>query len=103
MDDHIFGHLKHNLLAEGEKIIDKLIGAVKTYNGILMVDYHVRTLNDDYFPGWGKSYVYLLEKITEDDDFYCDNPTNIARYWLTRNETLEDLSKDETSCINQPR
>jgi len=105
LDDHLFAHLKINSLngvdssenATPEKIIDKLVSSVKESNGILFTDYHVRVLNTDLYPGFRKSYKYLLDKISADKDYYSDTPERIAEYWMERDKKLEQASIDDTA------
>jgi hypothetical protein len=95
MDDHLFGHSpNHNFSSHRDHILS-LIQAVKTHGGVLTVDYHVRVLNSTFFPGWGKSYEFLLETITADKDYYCDTPVNIIRHCMSREKRLQDSSISE--------
>ena len=91
MDDHLFNYNKKN--ENPRKLITTLIDIVRKNNGILVIDFHVRVLNNTFFPNWGKAYKYILEKINEQNDYYCDTPINIANYWLKREIELENLSK----------
>ena len=92
IDNQLFGYLKFSTVKDRHKIIGLLINNARKYNGLLMVDYHVRILNNDFFPGWGESYLYLLKKVKERNDFYSDTPENIARYWIKRDKYLESMS-----------
>ena len=78
MDDHLFGRMKYSYFDNYHSEIDALLGSVKEYGGVFVVDYHIRVLNPTFFPGWKESYAYLLKKIQEVDDYYCDTPLNIA-------------------------
>jgi len=100
MDGQLFNLLKYNYLQKKESVIDALIDSVKKYNGMLIVDYHTRVLNKDFFPGWKKSYIYLLDKATRGKDYYSDTILNIAKYWLNREKIIEGLSKDEACGAN---
>lgn len=91
MDDHLFGYRKYLEYNNYEKEIDVLVDAVKKYNGLLVLDYHVRVFNSDFFPDWLKSYEYIIKKINEASDYYCDTPENIAKYWLNREKQINGI------------
>jgi hypothetical protein len=100
MDNHLFGHNKYSNFPTYQSHIDALLEAVRTHEGVLVVDYHVRTLNSTFYPGWKESYEYLLQRITASADFYCDTPLNIAEYWLQREQEIRGISKDEHCNLN---
>lgn len=95
MDDHLFGYSSCANFPTWKSHLDTLLDSVRIHEGILVVDYHVRTLNNTFYPDWGKSYEYLVKKITACADFYCDIPLNIAKYWLQREQEIERISRDE--------
>jgi len=95
MDDHLFGHSKLHHFKDSQSHIDFILESIIKAEGILMADYHVRVLNDTFFPHWGQSYKYLLDRIIGTGEFYCDIPKNIARYWIERESFLLNYSKDE--------
>jgi hypothetical protein len=95
MDNHLFGYNNYANFPTYQSHIDALLEAVRTHEGVVVVDYHVRTLNSTFYPGWKESYEYLLERITSCPDFYCDIPLNIAKYWLQREQEIEGISRDE--------
>ncbi len=101
MDDHLFGRMKYSYFDHYRSEIDALLDSVKEYGGIFVADYHIRVLNPTFFPGWKESYAYLLKKIQETDDYYCDTPLNIARYWKTREDQISDGSIDEGRHIDE--
>jgi len=76
-DSQLFRYQKYDYRKE----IDRTIELVRQKNGVLMVDFHVRVLNTFFFPEWADAYKYLLKKISEKDDFYCNTPLNIAKWW----------------------
>jgi len=100
MDDHLFGHAKLSRFNNYEDHIDSVLQAVKTHEGVFVADYHVRVLNDTFYPQWGNSYRYLLEKISLNQDFYCDTPKAIAQFWLDREQKILETSSYENCCIN---
>lgn len=93
VDSQLFYTLKCNYYKNRERIMDELINVVREYNGVLVVDYHVRGFNSVFFPEWKQSYIELLDKITKHNDFYCDTAINLIRYWIERDKKLEALSR----------
>lgn len=79
-DEQLFRYKKYDYRTE----IDALLDLVRDTGGIFVANYHERFLNDTFYPEWRKSYEYLLKRITEKNDFYCDTPLNIAKYWLEK-------------------
>ncbi len=101
MDSHLFGYLKYSNFKDYKSNINSLLDSIKRFNGIFVVDYHVRVWNEDFFPEWRESYIYLISQITKKNDFYCDTPLNICKYWLKRNKKIQESSKDETNKIKE--
>jgi len=100
MDDHLFGLSKYCHFESYQSHIDSLIDSIKKYNGVFVADYHVRGLNTTFYLKFGESYKYLLKKVAADNNFYCDTPINIARYWLEREHKIFKRSKDEDCDFN---
>jgi meiotically up-regulated gene 157 (Mug157) protein len=95
MDDHLFKYFRLSYFNEPHFEIDALINSVKEQGGLFFIDYHVRGFNETFYPKWVESYQYILERISEDGDFYSDTPYNIARIWKRREEGIYRESKDE--------
>lgn len=100
MDNHLFGYadtcgFKHYL-----DHIDSLFRSIKSFEGLFVIDYHVRVLNSTFFPDWKESYYYFLETVSNCTDVYCDTLINLARYWLQREKNLVNMSLDETRLKN---
>ena len=100
MDDHLARWKKYSFSGQYQLEIDGLIDSVRRCGGVFVADYHNRGLNDTFYPVWSESYKYLLRKINERNDFYCDTPINIAKYWLAREEQICRESTDEDGAIN---
>lgn len=92
MDDQLFGYAKISGFDSYQAHIDSLLQAVRDNRGVFVADFHDRILNDTFFPGWGGSYEYLLNRVVAENDYYCDTPVNIAKYWIDREQTLRKAS-----------
>lgn len=101
MDDHLFGHAHLSKFISFKDHIDDILEQVYKYEGICIVDYHVRVLNNTFFPEWGDSYEYLLKRINEKGDFYCKTPVEIAEHWKERLRIIESNSEDESSSTDK--
>ena len=96
MDNHLFGYSEYNRFDNWRSHLDSLLHAVKNHEGLFVGDFHVRILNPLFFPGWKEACEYLLEIISDTDDFYHDTLANITRYWRDRECRIEADSRDET-------
>ena len=95
MDDHLFNRAKYSYFKQYQSHIDSLLHSIKKYEGVFVADYHIRVLNNVFFPQWNESYKYLLKKITKDCDFYPDTLIGISNYWLDREKKIRKISKSE--------
>jgi len=99
MDDHLFGHADNHSFARYQDHITSLIAVIRRHNGLFMADFHVRVLNETFFPCWKDAAEFLLQKIT-DDHCYQDTPFAIAKYWEERLTLLRKLSIYEECAAN---
>jgi len=95
MDDHLDGYAIKHGFDTYQSHLDSLLDSVRKYEGVFVSDYHVRGMNINFFPIWKESYEYLLNEINKRDDFYCDTPIKIAKYWLNREQVILNRSIDE--------
>lgn len=89
MDDHLFGYAAGIAATERRARIDALVETVRDSGGVLCVDWHVRVLNETFFPRWGEAYRYLLSRVA---DAYVATPAEIARHWEEREQQLRAAS-----------
>jgi hypothetical protein len=92
MDYHLFGYGSKSYLGNSFREIDQLLEQVKTNNGVFVVNYHVRGFNQTMFPGWRKTYEYILGKVSADSDCWCALPSEVADSYLRRQLRLEENS-----------
>ena len=95
MDDHLFGYRRYNETPHWQSEVNSLIKTVKEAAGVLVIVYHPRVMNDTFYPGWGRSFRYWIEKIAEGGEYYCDTLAHISKHWLERSQKLKILSSDE--------
>jgi hypothetical protein len=94
MDDHLFGYAKNAKFGSYQEHIDSLLNAVYDNEGIFVTDYHVRVLNDTFFPDWGNSIKYLMQNISDKGGYYNATPKEIAQHWKVRINLIERESKE---------
>jgi len=101
MDDHLFGYKHLSSFSHYEENIDSLLQAVIANNGIFVADFHVRVLNQTFFPNWGVAYEYLLKRVQKIDQFYIETPLNIQKFCLNRELLIRNKSRNEDCSTNK--
>ncbi|MBA7710721.1 hypothetical protein ES703_119667 [subsurface metagenome] len=92
MDNHLFGYLKHNPGNRRENI-QTLIDTAAKQDGCLVVDIHDYVFDDTLFPGWSKTYFWLLERLVDRSDFWISTPGEIADHWISRYNSIVQESQ----------
>jgi len=95
MDDHLFGYSHLSYIGGWRDELEALLKETRDVGGVFVADYHVRVLNDTFFPGWGNSYRYLLDAVAANSDCYVDTPANIASNWIDFEKRIRSVSMDE--------
>ena len=87
MDDHLFGYFKENGNSkQGE--IDSLVKSVVDSEGLLCIDFHVRVLNENFFPGWKEIFLNIINKVNSFGNYYVDTPNNIIQHCIERERKI---------------
>lgn len=91
MDNHLFGHLKHN---PGNRLetLQTLIDKAAEQGGCLLIDVHDYVFDDVLFPEWSKTYFWSLEHVIHRSDFWIATPGEVADHWIKRYFSILDLS-----------
>jgi hypothetical protein len=95
MDDHLFGYDNLNSFNNYQEQIESLSDSILENEGVLVADFHVRVLNNTFFPEWGTAYEYLLKTVTRNNDFQIDTPLNICKHWDQREQLIRKNSRNE--------
>lgn len=87
MDDQLFGHLDHN---PGDRLetLRGLIDTAAEHGGCLVINVHDYVFDDVLFPGWRKTYLWLIENLLNRSDFWIGTPGEIADHWIKRYNSL---------------
>ena len=81
--------------------IDALLASVKKHSGVFVPDYHQRVTNETFYPEWGRSYGYILNRVRELGGFHAGTPLEISRTYLERERALRAASTDERRCHHE--
>ena len=93
MDDHFDRRLAVNKIADPVACARRLVDAARATRGIVVVDYHDRGMNSDFFPRYGPWLVDFVGKHL-DSSVTFRTPRDIAHEYLAYESTLENASRD---------
>lgn len=94
MDSHLFDYQHLNDFRDYREQINSLCHAIQTYHGIFVCDFHVRVLNNLFFPMWRDAYKHLLNQLCSRNGHYSATPIEIANHWICREKIIESASID---------
>jgi hypothetical protein len=90
MDDQLFGYKMYN---QGD-IFDSLRMLANTaaqQGGCLSVNVHDYVYDEKLYPGWSKTYLWLIDYIMDRSDFWIATPAEISKHWKNRyHKILQD-------------
>lgn len=66
----------------------KLLEEVKLRKGMAVILWHLRTLDNKDYPGWGEVYNNILEYLSC-ENVWVTSPGEIASWWLSRIESIK--------------
>lgn len=96
MDDHFDRRLARNGIADPDTAARRLLDVARETRGIVVVDYHSRGMNTDFYPRYGQ----WLDQFTArhlDRSVRGMTPGEIHRAFLVREAILERASLDTTA------
>ena len=96
MDDHFDRRLARNEITDPDAAARRLLDVARATRGIVVVDYHSRGMNTDFYPRYGPWLdQFALRHL--DTSVRGMTPGEIHRAFLAREELLERASVDTTS------
>jgi hypothetical protein len=96
MDDHFDRRLARNGISDPEGYARSLLDTARATSGVIVLDYHVRGMNQDFFPRYGRWLVDFARKhVTSSFSFHT--PGELARLYGDYERTLEARSRDLTN------
>jgi hypothetical protein len=94
MDNHFDGRLAENRIADTEAYARSLLDVARATGGVVVVDYHVRGMNADFFPRWG-SWLTTFVARHFDGTIAFAKPGDVARQFREYERRLQELSLDD--------
>lgn len=101
MDDHFDRRLAKNRIADPEASARQLLDAARTTRGMVVVDYHSRGMNADFYPRYGP-WLARFAEAHFDATLRGMTPREIHDAFLERERRLLDASADATRATRPP-
>jgi hypothetical protein len=100
MDDHFDRRLERNRITDSIAYARKLVGAANAVGGTVVLDYHARGMNRDFFPRYGAWLEDFLDRrVDRAVKFFA--PGELVQQYRAYEAQLEARSHDGTS-IDEP-
>lgn len=97
MDDHFDRRLVKNRIANPDAAAAAILNAARATRGIVVVDYHSRGLNEEFYPRYGPWLARFLETHI-DSSVAGRTPTQLMEGFIAREQMLSAASRDETDA-----
>ncbi|MEO6444510.1 MAG: hypothetical protein ABIZ91_05045 [Gemmatimonadaceae bacterium] len=101
MDDHFDRRLARNHIADRDAAANALLAVASATRGIVVVDYHSRGMNADFYPHYGP-WLTRFAEANFDDRLRGMTPSEILDAFLERETALAAASADETRARTPP-
>jgi FemAB-related protein (PEP-CTERM system-associated) len=95
MDDHFDRRLAQNKIADAQAYARQLVDAATCTGGVVVVDYHARGMNQDFYPRYGPWLMDFVDKHL-DSRLEFNTPQEIARQYIQYEKLLQANSRDLT-------
>lgn len=95
MDDHFDRRLGHNKIANPESYASHLVKVAQATNGVIVVDYHPRGMNSDFYPRYGPWLMKFIEDRL-DSSISFQTPGKVFRQYVEYETLLSSHSRDLT-------
>jgi CelD/BcsL family acetyltransferase involved in cellulose biosynthesis len=96
MDDHYHRCLAINGIQDPETSAVELLDAVRRTGGVGIVDYHVRGMNEDFFPQYG-AWLARFADSHFDASLRFMRPTDVATQYRAYEGAIDAASRDSTT------
>lgn len=100
MDDHFDRRLEHNKITSADTFARKLVDVARATGGIVVVDYHPRGMNSDFYPRYGPWLMRFIESQLGSSISFL-GPRELARKYVDYEERLTEHSRDLTEPQSQ--
>lgn len=96
MDDHFHRRRQINGIQDPEAAAARIVQSVRDTAGALVLDYHPRGMNEDFFPEYGPWLRDFSARHLHGGDLRT--PVDIAQVFLAREAALDEVSMDRTEA-----
>jgi hypothetical protein len=96
MDDHYDRRLVKNGIADPAASASALLAVARETRGVVVVDYHVRGMNEDFFPRYG-AWLKTFSATHLGPDFWYGTPSAIRLAYEAHERSLHARSLDRTA------
>ncbi len=96
MDDHFDRRLAKNQVQDPAACARKLVDVARSTGGAIVVDYHQRGMNADFYPRYGPWLAKFIEQNLDSNVVY-HTPAEIARQYIEQEAALDAASADHTA------
>ncbi len=93
MDDHFDRRLAENKIADPDTFARQLVELARSTGGAVVVDYHQRGMNADFYPKYGPWLARFIEQNFDSSVTY-QTPGEIARHYIAHENSLSAASRD---------
>lgn len=98
MDAQLFDYLPWNP-GHPYSTLEVLVQTTADHCGCLLVNVHDYVFDDTLYPGWAKTYTWLIESLVQRSDFWIATPSEVARHWGARYALLAHASNGLTTDL----
>ncbi|GMV10193.1 MAG: hypothetical protein AMXMBFR55_19270 [Gemmatimonadota bacterium] len=102
MDDHFDRRLAKNRIDAPDAAARALLDAARATQGIVVVDYHSRGMNGEFYPRYGP-WLTRFARANFDASLRGMTPREIHQAFLARERALEAVARDDTMPSSPPR
>lgn len=92
MDDHFHRRLKQNKIANPEDYACHLLEIARKTCGVIVVDYHMRGMNQDFYPRYGQWLMEFVQKNLDSSVIFY-TPSQLAREYVKYEMSLAAHSR----------
>jgi peptidoglycan/xylan/chitin deacetylase (PgdA/CDA1 family) len=88
MDGHLF--YRPMEIDDAVDRVLKYVETIKHYNGLGIIDWHVRTSypKNKEFRKWGEAYINIIKKLSKEKDIWVTNLGEIISWWKQREDRI---------------
>jgi len=91
MDNQFDSHIKENRMQDPQAYAKGIMNTVLMNNGVLVLDYHVRGMNEIFYPRYGSWLKSLFLKEINIGEFNFLSPLEVAQGWIKHTSRINQI------------